>query len=81
MAGPQSPTAHLPPTTGNKEETTVLRVGIWGNADEAAAEHLVRGQRIAAYGRIEARSWTNDEGTRRQTWMFTADATEWLDKP
>ena len=65
----------------NRNETTFLRVAIWGKAGEAAAEHLVKGQRIAASGRIEARSWTDDEGTRRQIWTLTADATEWLDKP
>lgn len=65
----------------NKDETTFLRVAIWGKAGEAAAEHLVKGQRIAASGQIEARSWTDDEGTRRQTWTLTAGATEWLDKP
>ena len=65
----------------NREDTTFLRVAIWGKAGEAAAKHLVKGQRIAASGRIEARSWTDDEGTRRQIWTLTADATEWLDKP
>lgn len=65
----------------NREDTTFLRVAVWGKAGEAAAEHLVKGQRIAAPGRIEARSWTDDEGTRRQIWTLTADATEWLDKP
>ena len=65
----------------NREKTTFLRVAIWGKSAEAAAEHLVKGQRIAASGRIEARSWTDDEGTRRQVWTLTADATEWLDRP
>ena len=65
----------------NREETTFLRIAIWGKAGEAAAEHLVKGQRIAASGRIEAKSWTDDEGTRRQTWTLTADTTEWLHKP
>ena len=65
----------------NREETAFLRVAVWGKAGEAAAEHLVKGQRIAASGRIESRSWTDAEGTRRQVWTLTADATEWLDKP
>ncbi|MDH3683911.1 MAG: single-stranded DNA-binding protein, partial [Acidimicrobiia bacterium] len=47
----------------NREDTTFLRVAIWGKAAEAAAEHLVKGQRIAASGRIESQSWTDDEGT------------------
>jgi len=55
--------------------------GDLGQAGESAAEHLVKGQRIAASGRIEARSWTDDEGTRRQIWTLTTDATEWLDMP
>ncbi len=65
----------------NRTETTFLRVAVWGKAGEAAAEHLVKGERIAASGRIEARSWVDDQGTRRQIWTLTADATEWLDKP
>lgn len=56
-------------------------MAIWGKAGEAAAEQLVKGQRIAASGRIEARPWTDDERTRRRTWITTADATGWLDKP
>ena len=65
----------------NRDDTTFIRVAIWGKAGEAVAEHLVKGQRIAATGRIECRSRTDDEGTRRQSWTLTADATEWLDKP
>lgn len=65
----------------NRDETTFIRVAVWGKAGEAVAEHLVKGQRIAATGRIESRAWTDDEGTRRQVWTLTADATDWLDKP
>ena len=65
----------------NRDETTFIGVAVWGKAGEAVAEHLVKGQRIAATERIESRSWTDDEGTRRQVWTLTADATEWLDKP
>ena len=65
----------------NRDDTTFIRVTVWGKASEAVAEHLVKGQRIAATGRIKSRSWTDDEGTRRQIWTLTADATEWLDKP
>ncbi len=77
----QWPTFSLATDYRNRDESTFIRVAVWGKAGEAVAEHLMKGQCIGAARRIELRSWTDDEGTRRQIWTLTADATEWLGKP
>lgn len=42
--------------------TTFYRVTLWEHLAEQAAEHLRKGQRVIARGRIETRSFTNKDG-------------------
>lgn len=43
--------------------TTFYRVTLWEHQAESAAEHLRKGQRVIAFGRIETRTFQRQDGT------------------
>ncbi len=77
-----TPVANFTLASDNRDDsTTFIKVTIWGKRAEAAAEHLIKGQRIAATGRLETEKWTSNDGTEQTTLTMAATDTEWLDKP
>jgi single-strand DNA-binding protein len=49
-----------------------FRVNVWGTQAENCAEHLLRGDRIAAVGYFQDRTYTDREGERKTVTEFTA---------
>ncbi len=64
-----------------KTETTWHRVIVWGQPGEAIAKHLSKGRQIHVVGRIENRSYDDDDGTTRYVSEIIADKVNWLGKP
>jgi single-strand DNA-binding protein len=56
-----------------KEATSFLDVVCWGQLAENAAQSLVRGTRVVVSGRLDQRSWENQEGEKRSKIEITAD--------
>jgi len=56
------------------EETTWVRVNVWGRAAEACAEHLSKGSRVAVKGRLKVRDYTNKAGQRGRSVEIEADS-------
>jgi single-strand DNA-binding protein len=56
-----------------EEATSFFDVVCWGQLAENAAQSLTRGSRIMVTGRLDQRSWENQEGERRSKIEITAD--------
>jgi single-strand DNA-binding protein len=60
-------------TNERKEQTSFLDVVTWGQLAENAAQSLTRGTRVVVSGRLDQRSWENQEGEKRSKIEITAD--------
>lgn len=56
-----------------EEATSFFDVVCWGQLAENAAQSLSRGARVMVTGRLDQRSWENQEGERRSKIEITAD--------
>jgi single-strand DNA-binding protein len=56
-----------------EEATSFFDVVCWGQLAENAAQSLTRGARIVVTGRLDQRSWENQEGEKRSKIEITAD--------
>jgi single-strand DNA-binding protein len=54
-------------------EALFLRCSLWRQAAENAAESLTRGTRVMVAGRLQFRSWENQEGEKRSAVEVEAD--------
>ena len=52
--------------------TSFFEVVAWAELGEHAAESLTKGMRVFATGRMEMRTWENDEGEKRKAWELVA---------
>jgi len=55
------------------EATSFFDVVCWGQLAENAAQSLTRGSRVIVSGRLDQRSWENQEGEKRSKIEITAD--------
>ncbi len=55
------------------EATSFFDVVCWGTLAENAAQSLNRGARVVVSGRLDQRSWENQEGEKRSKIEITAD--------
>jgi single-strand DNA-binding protein len=60
-------------TQERKEATSFFDVVCWGQLAENAAQSLSRGTRVLVSGRLDQRSWENQEGEKRSKIEITAD--------
>jgi single-strand DNA-binding protein len=56
-----------------EEATSFFDVVSWAQLAENAAQSLTRGTRIVVSGRLDQRSWENQEGEKRSKIEITAD--------
>jgi single-strand DNA-binding protein len=54
-------------------ETLWLRINLWEQAAEAAAEELRKGDGVMAVGRLTANRYTDKDGNQRESIEMTAD--------
>lgn len=62
-------------------DTTFLPVVMWGKTAENAAEYSGKGRQIAIEGRIQVRSYENNEGRKIWVTEAVAEHVQFLDKP
>jgi len=55
------------------EETSFFDITCWGQLGENVAESLSKGMRVVVNGRLDQRSWENQEGDRRSKVEIIAD--------
>lgn len=60
-------------TNEREEATSFFDVVCWGTLAENAAQSLARGTRVVVSGRLDQRSWENQEGEKRSKVEISAD--------
>lgn len=55
------------------EETSFFDVTCWRDLADNVAESISKGDRVIVYGRLEQRSWENQEGEKRSKVEIVAD--------
>ncbi|MGL4562304.1 MAG: single-stranded DNA-binding protein [Brevinema sp.] len=61
-----------------QDSVSFFTVVVWNKAAETANQYLKKGARIALDGRLEQRSWTAQDGSRRSVVEIVADRLEFL---
>ena len=52
-------------TGEKKEETSFIRVVVWGRMAEVCGEYLTKGSPVFVEGRLQSRSWDGPDGQKR----------------
>lgn len=66
--------------TGEKE-SDFFDIVAWQQRAEYAANYLVKGQMIAVHGRLQSRSWVQQDGQKRWKTEVVADQLQGLQRP
>ncbi len=66
------------PTGNGQDSVSFFTVVVWNKAAETAAQYLNKGKQVAVDGRLEQRSWTAQDGTRRSVVEIVAERVEFL---
>ena len=61
-----------------KEETTFLRVTVWGKQGEHCAQYLAKGRSVFVEGRLQSRSWETEDGQKRSSIDLVAENVQFL---
>ena len=63
-----------------KEQTSFIRVVVWGRRAEVCGEYLSKGSPIFVEGRLQSRDWETQEGQKRNTVEVVADNIQFLNR-
>ena len=61
-----------------KEQTSFLKVVVWGRRAEVCGEYLSKGSPVFVEGRLQSRDWETQEGQKRNTVEVVADNIQFL---
>lgn len=65
-------------TGEKKEETSFVRVVVWGRLAEVCGEYLKKGSPVFVEGRLQSRSWDGPDGQKRSTLEVIATNIQFL---
>lgn len=65
-------------TGEKKEQTSFIRVVVWGRRAEVCGEYLSKGSPVFVEGRIQSRDWETQDGQKRNTVEVIADSVQFL---
>ena len=66
--------------TGEKV-SDFFNVVVWRQSAEFAANYLSKGRLVGVEGRLQSRSWVQNDGQKRSTVEIVAESIQGLDKP
>ena len=61
-----------------KEQTSFIRVVVWGRRAEVCGEYLSKGSPVFVEGRLQSRDWQTQDGQKRNTVEVVADNIQFL---
>ena len=61
-----------------KEETTFMRITVWGKQGENCAQYLSKGRSAFVEGRLQSRSWETEDGQKRSAVDVVADSVQFI---
>lgn len=62
----------------SKDSVSFFNVVVWGKSAETANQYLSKGKQVAIDGRLEQRTWTTQDGSRRSTVEIIAERLQFL---
>jgi single-strand DNA-binding protein len=65
-------------TSERKEKTVWHKVVVWGKLAETISEYLSKGRQVFVEGRLDSRSWEDDQGQKRYIVEVIADRVVFL---
>jgi single-strand DNA-binding protein len=71
----------MAPNAQGERETDWIDIVAWRQNAEFAANYLGKGRLVAVEGRLQIRSWTAQDGTKRKSAEVVADHLRGLDRP
>ena len=69
------------PKADGGDSVSFFNVVVWGKTAENCGSFLAKGKQVALDGRLEQRSWTAQDGTKRSVVEIIADRVEFLGSP
>ena len=63
------------------DETDWHRIVVWGRQAEVLSEYLKKGSQVHVDGRLQTRSWTDNDGAKRYTTEIVASRIQMLGRP
>lgn len=66
------------PSKDGQDSVSFFTIVVWNKAAETANQYLSKGKQVAIDGRLEQRTWTAQDGTRRSIIEIIADRVEFL---
>lgn len=67
---------------GQKQERTEWhRIVVWGKLAEICRQHLGKGRQVFVEGKLQTRSWEDQQGQKRYTTEVTATTVQFLGAP
>lgn len=67
--------------SGEEKQADFLDVVAWRQSAEFAANYLHKGRLVGVQGRIQSRSWVQQDGQKRYKTEIVADSLQGLDRP
>lgn len=65
---------------GNKQERTEwTKIVVWGKQAENCAKYLRKGSQVYIEGKLQTRSWEDDQGNKKYTTEVIAQTVQFLD--
>jgi len=61
-----------------QEETTYMRITVWGKSGENCGKYLAKGRPVFVEGRLQVRSWKTDAGETRKATDVVAHDVQFL---
>jgi len=61
-----------------KEDTSFVRVVVWGKMAEICGEYLTKGRAVLVEGRLKSRTWETPEGQKRNAMDVVATSVQFL---
>ncbi len=65
-------------TGEKKEQTSFIRIVVWGRRAEVCGEYLSKGSPVFVEGRLQSREWEAQDGQKRSTIEVVADNIQFL---
>ncbi|MFA5270716.1 MAG: single-stranded DNA-binding protein [Candidatus Omnitrophota bacterium] len=62
----------------NQQDTCFLNVIVWGQMAEVCNQYLQKGRQIIVEGRLQSRSWKDNDGKNRTTIEVKADNVQFM---
>ena len=67
------------PYSGDKKEADFINIVVWNKVGENCAQYLSKGRKVAVQGRLQIRSYEDDNGKRHYVTEVVANSVEFLE--